>query len=274
MNGERTVNAAVYTERDTYIKESAIGDHATVNFGVPTPDPRRRPRSGVGVITVVPVETRSVREVLQLQERPDGFLVGQDSPRVVAVQAHGQGQGAAMAAAQRLDEAFAPRVLVLAGIGGGIDERLRLGDVVVATEVVCYDLHKQTDSGVQYRGRSWRATSEVCHGVDRFFTDRGEPAAFGGFAARAGMVGSGNGVIASERAAVRSYLKAFNDKIIAVDMESDGLGQYCHRAPDLGWAVVRGISDHADAAKADNRQASAAWNAALVLRALIPHLAR
>jgi adenosylhomocysteine nucleosidase len=269
MSGDRIVNSVIYTEQDTHIEKSAIGDHATVNFGAPTPDARHR--SGLGVITVLPVETRSVREVLQLRQRDDGLLVGRG---VVAVQAHGQGQGAAITAAQRLDHAFAPAVLVLAGIGGGIDDGLRLGDVVIATQVVCYDLHKQTDAGVQHRGRSWQAPIEVCQGVDRFFTERGEPAAFSGFVARTGMIGSGNAVIATERTAARSYLRNYNDKIIVVDMESDGVGQYCHRTQGLGWAVVRGISDHADPKKGDDQQASAAWNAALVLYDLIPHLER
>jgi adenosylhomocysteine nucleosidase len=269
MTGDPTTNTTSYTIG--HVGNAAIGDHAVFNEAAQAPDGGARRRSGIGVITVIPVETRSVRELLGLRPRPDGFAVGDGSPRVVSVQAHGQGQGSAMAAARRLDDAFAPRVLLLAGIAGGIRD-LVLGDVLVATRVVCYDLHKQTDSGTRHRGRGWQAPIEVCRSVDGFFADRGEPAAFGGFVARGGLIGSGNAVVASEHADARRFLTSFSDKVLAVDMEADGLGQYCHEADGLGWAVVRGISDYADARKGDDRQAGAAWNAALVLCALIAHL--
>ena len=164
---------------------------------------------------------------------------GKRFTRVVAVQTHGQGQGAAMEAAETLVQRFAPKVLVLAGIAGGIDSCLRIGDVVVATKIVGYDLHKETPAGTQRRGRYWEAQETVERAVGEFFSARGEPAQFPGFVAWSGLIGSGNGVIAHRDAEVLRYLRGFNDKTLAVDMESDGLGQFCHQNDAWPWVVVR-----------------------------------
>jgi adenosylhomocysteine nucleosidase len=95
----------------------------------------------------------------------------------------------------------------------------------------------------------------------------------------AGPIGSGEAVIADGDAEVLRFLAADNDKILAVDMEAGGLGQACHeRSAESGrerrWAVVRGISDDAGAGKNEDHQRTAAWHAAVVLRELLPYLAR
>jgi adenosylhomocysteine nucleosidase len=271
MNTRITVNGLMNTGKAT-IKNTAIGPGSAVYQA-----PLNRPSEtgcDIGVITVTPIETRSVRQTLELSPTKAGFHLGDRFAKVAAVQATSQGQGAAADAARRLVDRFAPKMLVLTGIGGAIDPELNLGDVVVATTVVCYDLSKETPAGVQYRGRSWEAPAESGRSINEFFAVRGEPAAFPGFVARAGIIGSGNTVIASSGSPVRDNLRKFNDKILAVDMESDGLGQFCHQAGTQGWAVVRGISDRADEQKNDDHQIIAAKNAAVVLRELIPYMVR
>ncbi|MEU3764926.1 5'-methylthioadenosine/S-adenosylhomocysteine nucleosidase [Amycolatopsis keratiniphila] len=217
-------------------------------------------------------ETRAVRGVLELTPLDGTFHAGERFAHVVSVQTHGQGQGAAMDAARRLVQRFAPEVLVLAGIAGGIDPCLRIGDVVVATKVVGYDLYKETPAGTQRRGRYWEARATVGHAVGEFFSARGEPAEFPGFKAQSGLIGSGNGVIARGDTEVLKYLRGFSDKTLAVDMESDGLGQFCHENGAWPWVVVRGISDLADEQKNDDAQPMAAEHAAIVVRELIPYL--
>ncbi|MGW4062790.1 5'-methylthioadenosine/S-adenosylhomocysteine nucleosidase family protein [Amycolatopsis sp. NPDC004747] len=255
------------------LKYVAIGPHSSVNTA---PAPVETPQTGceVGVITMTVDETRAVRRVLELSPLDDDFHTGDRFARVAAVRTQGQGQGAAMDAARKLVERFAPKVLVLSGIAGGIDPCLCLGDVVVATEVVGYDLHKETPAGTQRRGRCREAPETIRRAVGEFFSARGEPAVFPGFKARSGLIGSGNGVIAHGDAEVLRYLRAFSDKILAVDMESDGLAQFCRGSGALPWVVVRGISDFADERKNDDAQPSAADNAAGVVRELIPYLVR
>ncbi len=60
-------------------------------------------------------------------------------------------------------------------------------------------------------------------------------------------------------------------------MEAGGLSQFCHETSSAsgtipGWVVIRGISDHADRAKNDNRHDSAAMNAAHTLRHMISYI--
>jgi adenosylhomocysteine nucleosidase len=230
------------------------------------------PGYDIGIITVIPIETAMIRQVLKLPEAVDGFSVGRGSPKIVSVQANGQGQTAASAAARRLTERYRFKALVLVGIGGGIAPDLCIGDVVVATRVVGYDLHKETLRGIQRRGQEWAAPSKVCDGINEFFIAQGEPAGFPGFRARAGLVGSGSAVIASTRSNARRFLRDYNDKVLVVDMESEGLAHHCHSTGGQGWVVVRGVSDLADEQKDDDHQIVAARNAAVVVRALVPHL--
>ncbi|MCR3753738.1 5'-methylthioadenosine/S-adenosylhomocysteine nucleosidase family protein [Lentzea californiensis] len=271
MNTSVNVNGPMFVGGKVRISGSAIGPHASVNAA---PGLAGRPELAhqVGVITMTADETRAVRGVLELAPLDDRFHAGERFTRIVAVQTHGQGQGAAMDAAQRLVERFSPKVLVLVGIAGGIDPGQRIGDVVVATKVVGYDLHKETPAGTQRRGRYWEAPATAGHAVGEFFSARGEPAEFHGFVARSGLIGSGNGVIARGDAEVLKYLRGFNDKTMAVDMEADGLGQFCHENGSSPWVVVRGISDLADEQKNDDAQPLAAAHAAIVVRELIPYL--
>lgn len=270
MNTNINVHGAMFNGTTT-LNGVAIGPRASVNAA---PGPVEKPETGceIGVITMTADETRAVRRALELSPVEDAFHVGERFTRVVAVQTHGQGQGAAMDAARRLVQRFSPKVLVLAGIAGGIDPRQRIGDVVVATKVVGYDLYKETPAGTQRRGRHWEARATVGRAVSEFFSARGEPAEFRGFVARSGLIGSGNGVIAHGAAEVVRYVRGFNDKTLAVDMESDGLGQFCHENGSWPWVVVRGISDLADEEKNDDAQPLAAGNAAVVVRELIPYL--
>ena len=92
-----------------------------------------------------------------------------------------------------------------------------------------------------------------------------------------GLIGSGEAVIADADSEVRHWLKHYNDKILAVDMESGGLSQFwqensVRQENNPGWVVVRGISDGADAKKNDDAHELAAHNAAHVVRELLPYL--
>lgn len=268
----KTVKAAFYNApgAQATLNKSAVGKGATVINAEPAG--AAKPRCDIGIITVIPIETALVRQILKLPEAVDGFSAGHGSPKIVSVQANGQGQTAASAAARRLTERYRLKALVLAGIGGGIAPGVRIGDVVVATRVVGYDLHKETPEGIQRRGQEWTAPSSVGDGVNEFFAERREPAGFPGFRARAGLVGSGSAVIAAARADARRFLRGYNDKVLVVDMESEGVAHHCHSTGGQGWVVVRGVSDLADEQKDDDHQIVAARNAAVVVRALIPHL--
>jgi adenosylhomocysteine nucleosidase len=266
------VNGMMNTGRTTFNEATAIGPGAVVHQGEHLRDSTPRAPHAVGVITILPVETLSVRKVLDLTPTDDGFYTGERFGKVVCVQAHEQGQGGAMNAARRLLDRYSPSVVVVVGVGGGISPNVRVRDVVISTKVVGYDMGKETAAGRQWRGRAWEAPAVVGRAVDAFFADRGAPVRYPGFLTHSGIVGSGNTVLADGLAIFRTALRKFNDKIVVVDMESDGIGQFCHDAGGLNWLSVRGISDDADHRKNDDNQELAATHAATVLRDLLSYL--
>jgi adenosylhomocysteine nucleosidase len=250
-------------------------------------------QQGLGVITVLPEETHALVLALRLRATSAGGLrfyeralsLPGGTVDVAAVQALGPGQRSTMSAYARLHEYYNPRTIVLVGIGGGIHRSLRLGDVVVGTRVVYYDLRKETPDGVQHRGEEREAPAETGHAVNAFFADH-EPAEFpvadpAGHTRmmrmRAGLIGSGEAVIADHDAEILRYLASFNDKVLAVDTEAGGLALACHEQSAStgrlhGWAVIRGISDDAGVGKNDDYHQIASWHAAMALRELLPYL--
>ncbi|MBC6456594.1 5'-methylthioadenosine/S-adenosylhomocysteine nucleosidase [Actinomadura sp. HBU206391] len=281
------------------VTSSAVGDRPVVNIASQgtgdefTHDRQDGERWDVGVITILPVEAQAVLLALGLREVQAGglrFYEGEVAApgqpvKVVATRSLGQGQRSAMAAYDNLRRHYDPRVVVLAGIGGGTHPEVQLGDVVVATRVVYYDLRKLTPEGTRHRGEEREAPAEIGHAVNSFFTDH-DPAEFptedpGGtsrlLCMRNGPIGSGEAVIADRDAETLEYLARFNDKILAVDMEAGGLSQACHEQSAgsgklHGWAVIRGISDKAGADKNDDYHRIASWHAAVALRKLLPYL--
>ncbi|GAA0602005.1 5'-methylthioadenosine/S-adenosylhomocysteine nucleosidase family protein [Actinomadura livida] len=288
MNEHTRVNGVLNTGGTTNITSSAVGDHPVVNLGTtPRPDDRRN-GTDVGIITILDVETTAVCVALGLQEDPIGplrFYTGETPVKVAAIQALGQGQRSAMAACDNLYRHHDPGVIVLAGIGGGLHKDVRVDDVVVATRVVYYDLRKETPQGTSRRGEERETPAAVGHAVNAFFTDHhpGELSIAdpGGMSRdlrlHHGPIASGDAVIADRDSDIVRYLAAFNDKILAVDMEAAGLSQACHERSATtnrqhGWVVVRGISDDANPAKNDDHHVTASWHAANTLKMLLPYL--
>ncbi|MEV7802195.1 hypothetical protein AB0O28_04525 [Microbispora sp. NPDC088329] len=279
----------------TQISQSAIGHGARVMLSADRGKGQEQAgRADVGVITVKGNEATAVHRVLGLHRAPSGglpFWEGEvdargDVIRVAAIRALAQGQRSTVMAFDHLRRHYKPAVVVLTGIAGAIDPELPIGDVVVATQVVYYDLRKETPDGRRHRGEEKEAPAAVSHAVNSYFTDHGEPAhlvstgddgAVHDYRVHTGPIGSGDAVIADAESEIIKYLKAFNDKILAVDMEAGGLMQAFHEqdGPDVvnGWAVIRGISDDASRRKDDAEQGHAAYRAAMVLCSLLPYLA-
>ena len=281
-----------------------LGSFATGGQRSPSKDEFDTDTSGVaagswdlGVVTILPVETRAVVESFGLTQkrRIDDlfFNTGEvetesGTVNVVAARTHSPGQRSVMPALDHLRRHFAPRQWLLVGIAGGIHPRLaRIGDVVVSTRVVYYDSRKiKAGDEVQHRGEERESPARMVHAVNAYFTDHSDPAPVRGqvdghrkrtFEATHGPIGSGEAVIAAHDTEVRGYLEQYNDKVLAVDMESGGLSQYWQENSvgddhNPGWVVVRGISDNADQAKNDDSHELAAFNAAHVARELLPYL--
>lgn len=275
----------------TNIGQLAAGPGAEITNSYPeTQQARSTPRSrSIGVVAIKATEARAVIEVLGLAKNRDASS-GQDfytgtvesadgAVELVAARTLEQGQRSIMPTLESLRRHSNPALFVLVGIGGAVNRDLVIGDVVVATRVVYYDLRRETSEGVHHRGEERHAPSPISHALNSFFTDYHDPARLdsssGPFRVLPGPIGSGDAVIMDAESHIRKFLLTYNEKVLAVDMEAGGLAQYCHETPPPvhpNWLVVRGISDLADHTKIYDHQQSAARNAAITLRHLIPYL--
>jgi len=285
------------------IGHSAIGDHAIVYAGarergeaaVGGNEPGRR--ADIGVITVLSEETRALAGALgvagnvRIRVHEDGSHcheaeVSANGRRlnVVATQAADRGQRPAVLAFQRLHRYHSPAVVALVGIAGGVHPSVRLGDVVIAQEVIYYDLRKETAGRTFRRGQTRPVPITVRHAINHFFSSNGEPyeASFtdpDGVTRTAsvlpGLIASGEAVVADARAGIRRYIQSFNDKTLALETEAGGVAEAFHEmAGDFGsggWLSIRGISDYADAGKRDDYHDIASWHAAAVLIQMLPY---
>ena len=252
----------------------------------------------LGVITVLTEETRAVSRVLAkarpylTRELDDGtrfeeatIEAGGRRVKTVAIRALDRGPLSASIAFDNLWQYYAPAVIAMTGIAGGIHASVQLGDVIIALEVINYEQRKETPAGPRRRGTSWQVPAMVRRAVNNFFSDNGEPCRVTvadpdgvtrAFSIHPGVIGSGNAVVADAASDIRTYLMAFNDKTLAVETENGGVSQafYERAGADraVGWLGIRGISDHANAAKDDRFHDIASWHAAAALERLAPYL--
>jgi adenosylhomocysteine nucleosidase len=245
----------------------------------------------VGILTVLAEELTAVVDVLQghrgyhTQQLYGGqqahtAIVGADGDdlTVVAVQALEQGTRSAVMAYERLRRDFRPAVVLLVGIAGAIDARLRVGDVVIGDEVIYYDARRETDRGPRRRGQSHPTPAPLRHRVNEFFRLHPQPMTlFGDHRVHVyrGAIGSGDAVITDAASEIRDYLRAYNEKTLAVETEAGGVGQAFYEQIDLesavtGWLTIRGISDTADENRSEDGRRLAARRAAQVMGRMLP----
>ena len=283
------------------ISGSAIGTGAMVE-GQVVPK-ARGPVGGwdIGVNTVLSEEARAVADMLRraghytTRDQSDGLRFGEAvlGPGITAIkiagyQALGPGPLSAGHAFGHLLRYYAPAVVAVAGIAGGIHPSVQLGDVVLALEVIHYDQRKETPEGARRRGSSYTVPAPVHNAINNFLSDRGEPCILTtvsrdgisrAFRVTAGPLGSGEAVVADEDSEIRAYLRGFNDKTLAVETEAAGLARAFYelttpRSRTRGWLAIRGISDGADADKNDGWHDIASQHAAVVLELLAPYIKR
>jgi adenosylhomocysteine nucleosidase len=199
---------------------------------------------------------------------------------VVAVQTLEQGTRSAVVAYERLRRDFHPPVVLLVGIAGAIDPRLRVGDVVIGDEVIYYDARRETNQGPRRRGQSQPTPAPLRHRVNEFFRLHPQPITlFGDHQVHVyrGAIGSGDAVITDADAEIKHYLRAYNEKTLAVETEAGGVGQAFYEQIDhenalTGWLTIRGISDTADENKGGDHHRLAARRAAQVMDHILPLL--
>lgn len=275
------------------IKEMKVVDTKTVDFGI---------------ITILPEELGAIQSVFQLRKLPYKFgeriyHSGKISSKadgltreIVCTQALGQGETSVVNAYHDMMHRYRPKIVFLIGIAGGVlDNRvaqikkdgvrmeLDLCDVVIARSVVDYELRKETADGIEHRGQCYNVDASVAAVVNEFLAEiqtNGMPAVKEGKNDTVNVlfeaIGSGNAVIANRLSTIVSWLKEYNSKVAAVEMEATGISSafyesFAGTSTVKGLLVVRGISDLADVDKelCKAYRIPAAQNAALVAKRLM-----
>ena len=163
-----------------------------------------------------------------------------------------------------------PRCVFMVGIAGGLSKDVKLGDVVVSNQIIYYENAKETPSGseprpdgppvdrellnrARYYNGDWHTFIREKRPSDS--TSNEVPQVY------FGAIASGEKVIADEERA--SELKRLHSKILAIDMESHGVGDAAARSKNRPrFIAIRAISDYADNNKDDYWQEYAADSAA------------
>lgn len=200
----------------------------------------------------------------------------------------GMGRTKAAAATSDAIQKWRPRAVVLCGIAGGIAERgLRIGDVLVADQIVDYELQKVTQDNTEVRWSVHRADERLLNEVRNLPSATWQNAAIcippnPGHQPKRHIanVATGDKVVA-----VDNFLTKHRDSwptISGVEMEAGGVAESCFTAdPKPAFLMIRAISDLADEHKDDKNvrawrayaaDLAAAFTMALVGAAPLPPL--
>jgi nucleoside phosphorylase len=216
----------------------------------------------VAVLTILDEEYAAVENQLgPLREIREGYYEPEvDCHDVVVMQAADRTNVAAQEAVDDLVEAFRPEVMIVCGIGGGVEgqDGIATGDVVVASYLHYGEFRKISEDGdhdryLAYDQPSAMIRSKQVHPVRRSGDWKRRvtvdpPEQDHNPKVLIGPVLAGEKVIGNpEHHEHQRALSRFTD-VIAVDMESYGAGRAMHSARthvdyDPLLLVIRGISD-------------------------------
>lgn len=231
-------------------------------------------RSEDGLFAAVLCAVEREFEALVRAIPPAGPVVGNEyvttlatGRRVLVRRLHSMGNYQSAVAATELIQTKNPRNIVLAGIAGGFpsDDR-RLGDVLIADQVVAYELEKLKGDAVELRPQAYRASFELVEAAEavarrgswksRVSVKPPKPRPTGPNY-HIGTTLSGEKVVAKT-----GFLEDFRaawTKITGVEMEAAGAMTAVHLSSSQPrFIMVKVICDYADEAKADGWQPYAA----------------
>jgi adenosylhomocysteine nucleosidase len=166
------------------------------------------------------------------------------------------GRVAAALGTRRLLAEVIPDLLVLVGVAGGFAKNgVDLGDVVIATSIVDYEMQRLSTRGPEFRLKSFDTTGELLSAARKTVLDFSSVPAGERPNVRLGIVMSGDKVIASE--AVVASLLEIEPTAVAVEMEGAGVAAAVQETPlQNAFIMIRGIVDLANEGK---REDAATW---------------
>lgn len=190
----------------------------------------------IGIIVAMSVEFRLVEALLDEKNEKEihgfRFVKGKVGDKEVVLMQAGIGKVCAAAGTVEMVTNFAPDYVLNTGVAGGIDERLRVMDIVVGREVAYHDVWcgEGNEKG-QVQGMPARYMAD-----ERLYnvavTAQSDVALCGG------LICSGDQFI-TNREALDGIKADFPDGL-AVDMESGAIAQVCHMygVPFLSCRII------------------------------------
>jgi nucleoside phosphorylase len=173
---------------------------------------------------------------------------------------------------ERLIKRWVPKHVILMGIAGGLDRgKLSLGDVVVADEVLHYDVRrKEADERTRWAPTAYMVDRLLLNRVQDFHLDDGAINRWQGKnvltlhpgasvpSLHIGTVACGDAIVDGERFTME--LKNMNRRLLATEMEAGGfLEATVQQLSTVSSMVIRGISDFALAKTETDRDRNTDW---------------
>ena len=222
----------------------------------------------VAILCPIPAEYNAIRAHLEhpREEQQEGqyytvgaFRGGHQQYRIVLRETGSRNNEVALAA-ERAIRQYQPKIIILAGIAGGVKDVV-VGDVVVGTQAYGYEAGKSTDAGFSSRPNVLpysRELIELAKVVERSGAWRQRLPTHTSPLPKVyfGPIASGDQVVASTRSEAYRTIKAHYNDTLALEMESIGFARAVAAYPHISALNIRGISDLLDGKNAAHDQAS------------------
>lgn len=261
-------------DKDAFSKAEALFESAQVLDG------KKRPFT-IGLVVPLKEEWAQLTRIFPILKhdvadpRDNDFYYNLDSGlpdvRIIATFLGEMGPTPASQRASRLIDAFQPQLMVIVGIAGALESDVRLGDVVVATEINDFESTAKAEAvadsfEIRRSGKRINADYALSQAVIHFSEQAGDiykqwqsavkkdcselnvTLDVEGPMDHAGHVASGNVVVAAK--AFKQALRRIDRKFLAVEMEAAGVATASwERQFPVKWLSLRGISDLGDEQK-------------------------
>ncbi len=198
----------------------------------------------IGIIAAMDSEIAAIKESMtdKITETVSGieFVSGNLCGKNVVVAKCGIGKVFAAICAQTMILKYSPSLVINTGVGGTLTDKLGIGDIAIASDVVQHDMDTSplgdpvglvSGINVVHFPADSRAVQLIGKAADSLSINNVK-----------GTVASGDQFIASK--AKKAYI-VDNFGAIACEMEGAAIGHVCY-VNDTPFAVIRAISDSAD----------------------------
>ncbi len=254
-------------------------------------------KADVGIICVTASELRAIKDAMEVlpdfveEKKFEYFAASLPGDgcehRVVMTYSTNQGNVTAAITADRFLRKYRPRLLVMLGMAGSVNDDAKLLDVAISTQVIYYEPRKEREDGASSRLTSLPISNFLKRVLTSFMADLGAPAAQLSytdsgrshvFKVFEGPFGTGEAIVGAVNSAARAIVKQCNDKALVVETEAWGVHTAVYENENTPKAckhvlTMKGVADCADEEKDDARQYRATRNAFETLRALLKMLA-